>query len=89
MNKTSWKYLGFGVIGIIPLHLLLYLSFSIFKGLEIIQDFNTNPILIIAIYGIILILYAVIVYFYFKFLSNQNLNKLKKSVENVTGKKVQ
>lgn len=87
MNKTFIKYALFGFLGSIPLNLLLIGTFGILSRLGILNDAN-RVVLFFAVYAIEIPLYMLIVHLYLKAQSEKNLEKLKKDVEKITGKKL-
>lgn len=88
MNKTFIKYAVFGFLGSIPLNVLLVTTFDVLTRLGIPNDSN-KVTLFFAVYAIEIPLYMFIVHLHLKALSEKNLEKLKKDVELITGKKLQ
>lgn len=88
MNKGFWKGAGYSFFVGSSLNLLLVLAFNILQKIGIIHTGDNNPSLILGIYAIVLLIYALAAIFYFKRQSSENLEKLKKEVENVTGRKL-
>lgn len=86
MNKTFIKYLLFGFLGTVPLNFLLFWTFDILFRLGIPNDSN-RVLLFFVVYLIEIPLYMLIIHFYLKAQSEKNLEKLKKDVEQITGKK--
>ncbi len=88
MSKGFWKGMKYSFLGAIPLNLLLILAFNILQKLGVIHTEVTNPAFIIGVYTIVFLIYIVAVIFYFKRQSSENLEKLKKDVEGITGRKL-
>lgn len=88
MNSTFIKYLLLGFLGTLPLNFLLFWTFDILSRLGIPNDSN-RVLLFFVVYLIELPLYMLIIHFYLKAQSEKNLEKLKKDVEQITGKKLQ
>lgn len=88
MNKAFIQYLLFGFLGSVPLNLLLFWTFDILSRLGIPNDSN-RVLLFFVVYLIEIPLYMLIIHFYLKAQSEKNLEKLKKDVEQITGKKLQ
>lgn len=88
MNRTFIKYLLFGFLGTLPLNYLLFGTFDILTKLGIPNSSNRVALFFI-VYAVEIPLYMLIVYLYFKKSSEKNLEKLKKDVEEITGKKLQ
>lgn len=84
MNKgLLWGYLG-----TLPLTFLLKIIFGGLESAGILHTSSNNSAFIIGIYIVVLIVYSIFVYLYLKRQSTKNLEKLKKGVEEVTGKKL-
>ncbi len=88
MNKGFWKGLGYSFLAGSFLNLLLVFAFKILQKIGIIHTEENNPFLILGVYAVVLLIYTLVAVFYSKRQSSENLEKLKKEVENVTGKKI-
>lgn len=88
MTKGFWKGFGYSFLAGSFLNLLLVVAFNILQKMGIIHTGANNPFLILGIYAIVLLIYIITAKFYFKQQSSKNLEKLKKEVENVTGRKL-
>ncbi len=87
MNKGFWKSLIYGFAGTIPLYLILNMTFWILQSLGVIQP-GENPALVIGTYAIVVLIYFILIVVYFRNQSSKNLEKLKKDVEQITGKRL-
>lgn len=87
MNKGFWKGLIYGFVGTIPLYLILNVAFWILQNLGILEP-GKNPTLVIVAYAVVILIYFILILLYFRNQSSQNLEKLKKEVEQITGRKL-
>ncbi len=62
-------------------------TFWALQNLGLIKP-GENPALIIGIYALVFLIYYILVAIYFRRNSAKNLEKLKKEVEEITGKKL-
>lgn len=88
MSKDFWKGAGYSFLVGSFLNLLLVFAFNILQKIGIIHVGENNPSLIPAVYAVVLLIYTLAAMFYFKRQSSENLKKLKREVENVTGRKL-
>lgn len=87
MSKDFWKGVGYSFLAGSFLNLLLISTFNILQKIGIIHTQENNPFLILGIYAVVLLTYILAAIFYSKRQSSENLEKLKREIENVTGKK--
>lgn len=86
MSKGFWKGFGYSFAAGSFLNLLLFVAFNILQRMGIIQTGANNPFLILGVYAVVLLIYIIKTRFYLKQQSEKNLEKLKKEVENITGR---
>lgn len=88
MNKGFWKGLSFSFsIGTL-LNLLLYVVAYILQKSGFIKNKENNFLFIVLIYAAVFTIYFLATKRYFKHQSEENLEKLKKDVEKITGRKL-
>lgn len=88
MSKGFWKGAGYSFFVASLLNLLLVGAFNVLQKIGIIHSRENNPFVILGVYAIGLLIYTLAAIFYFRQQSSENLEKLKKEVENVTGRKL-
>lgn len=86
MSKGFWKGVVYSFLGAIPLNLLLILAFNILQRLGIIHTEGNNLIIFFGVYTGVFLVYILAVIFYFKRQSSENMEKLKRDVEEITGR---
>ena len=87
MNKGFWKGLRNSFIATFPLYLMLNGVFWIIQKMGLVKE-GMNIGLFIGLYAIVILSYLILAKMYFRKKSANNLQKLKREVEEVTGKKL-
>ncbi|MEK7616440.1 MAG: hypothetical protein AAB414_00090 [Patescibacteria group bacterium] len=87
MNKGFWKGLRNSFIATFPLYLMLNGVFWIIQKMGLVKE-GMNIGLFIGLYAVVILSYLILAKMYFRKKSANNLQKLKREVEEVTGKKL-